>query len=72
MGRQRKFTPWLAGITALVAGFMAGMADSGTARNPQFAQAWTRSDKVAAEGASFEVHRLPVDRDGVVAAPVTA
>src|SRR3954466_6545549 len=29
-----------------------GMADNGLARNPEFEPAWTRSDKVAAEGAS--------------------
>src|SRR3954451_1822779 len=40
-----------AGVEA-VSRFMSGMADSGTARNPQFEDAWTRSDKVAAEGAS--------------------
>src|SRR3954467_3866180 len=40
-----------AGVEA-VSRFMSGMADSGTARNPQFEDAWTRIDKVAAEGAS--------------------
>ena len=40
-----------AGVEA-VSRFMSGMADSGTARNPEFESAWTRSDKVAAEGAS--------------------
>ena len=39
-----------AGVEA-VSRFMSGMADSGTARNPEFEEAWTRSDKVAAEGA---------------------
>ncbi|MCU1602914.1 MAG: fadA 8, partial [Frankiales bacterium] len=40
-----------AGVEA-VSRFMSGMADSGTARNPQFEPAWTRSDAVAASGAS--------------------
>jgi acetyl-CoA C-acetyltransferase len=35
-----------------VSRFMSGMADSGTARNPQFEPAWTRSDATAASGAS--------------------
>jgi acetyl-CoA C-acetyltransferase len=34
-----------------VSRFMSGMADSGTARNPQFEEAWTRSETVAASGA---------------------
>src|SRR5882724_9936282 len=40
-----------AGVEA-VSRFMSGMADSGTARNPEFEEAWTRSDAVAAAGAS--------------------
>jgi acetyl-CoA C-acetyltransferase len=39
-----------AGVEA-VSRFMAGMADSGTARNPEFEDAWTRSERTAAEGA---------------------